>query len=83
MNEPKEKIERDLGPQPLITILQELNLKAHDLVETNPVSLNHKMVARACKGRKLTTHSQYKILAALNKAANRTFNLEDIFNYRA
>lgn len=48
------EIERNLGEQPVARIMQEHNLKAHDLVAASPVEMTHKMVARACKGRRLT-----------------------------
>ena len=49
-----EKIERNLGPQPISGLLAELNLKPHDLVAASTQQLTHKMVSRACKGRRLT-----------------------------
>ena len=76
-----EKIERDLGPQPISGILAELNLKPHDLVAASTQQLTHKMVSRACKGRRLTLNTQTKILNALNLAANKNYSLQDLFNY--
>ncbi len=43
--------------------------------------MTHKMVARACKGRRLTLNTQSKVLAALNRAAGKNYSLRDLFNY--
>ena len=74
-------IERNLGEQPIARIMQEHNLKPHDLVAVSPVEMTHKMVARACKGRRLTLNTQSKVLAALNRAAGKNYSLRDLFNY--
>jgi hypothetical protein len=57
------------------------SLKAHDLVAASAVEMTHKMVARASKGRRLTLNTQAKVLAALNRAAGKTYSLRDLFNY--
>ncbi len=75
------EIERDLGEQPIARIMQENNLKAHDLVAASSVEMTHKMVARACKGRRLTLNTQSKVLAALNRATGKNYSLRDLFNY--
>jgi hypothetical protein len=75
-------IERNLGPQPIADIMAKHNLKPHDLAAALPSQqLTHKMVARACKGRKLTDKSRSKVLNALNLAAGRNYTLSDLFNY--
>jgi hypothetical protein len=77
-----DDIERNLGPQPIGGIMTKLNLKSHDLVAAlPPQQLTHKMVARACKGRKLTDKSKSKVLNALNLAAKKNYTLSDLFNY--
>ena len=76
-----EGIERDLGPQPIAAILAKLNLKPHDLVAASTQQLTHKMVSRACKGRRLTLNTQTKVLNALNLAAGKNYSLRDLFNY--
>ncbi len=73
--------ERELGEQPLAKILQVLNLKAHDLVESSTEQITHKMVSRAVKGRRLTLNVQTKILHALNLASGKNYSLPDLFNY--
>jgi hypothetical protein len=73
--------ERNLGEQPIARLLLELGLKPHDLVASSTEFITHKMVARACKGRRLTRNAQTKVLNALNRASAKNFALEDLFNY--
>ena len=73
--------ERNLGPQPVADIMDRLELKASDLVAASTEHLTHKMVARARKGRRLTRNVQHKLLRALNRASDQTFELRDLFNY--
>jgi hypothetical protein len=75
------ELERNLGEQPIARILQEHSLKPHDLVATSSVEMTHKMVARACKGRRLTLNTQSKVLAALNRATGKNYSLRDLFTY--
>jgi hypothetical protein len=74
-------IERNLGEQPIARLMQEHNLKPHDLVAISPVEMTHKMVSRACKGRRLTLNTQTKVLNALNRATGNNYSLRDLFNY--
>ena len=76
-----ETIERNMGEQPLTGLLAEKGLKPHDLVAASTEKITHKMVARACKGRRLTPNVQSKILRALNLAAGGQYALGDLFNY--
>ena len=76
-----QPIERDLGEQPLAGLLTELGLKSHDLVAASTEQITHKMVARACKGRRLTPNVQTKILHALNLATGRQYSGGELFNY--
>jgi hypothetical protein len=73
--------ERNLGEQPVARLMREHGLKAHDLVAASPEQITHKMVARACKGRRLTLNTQSKVLRALNRATGKNFTLGDLFNY--
>ncbi len=75
------EIERNLGEQPIARLLVENNLKPHDLVAASTEQITHKMVARACKGRRLTSHVQVKLLNAFNRATGQTVALNDLFNY--
>lgn len=76
-----EKIERNLGIQPIAAIMNEHGLKPHDLVIASAEPMNHKMVARACKGRRLTPNVQHKVLNALNTVTGKEYSISDLFNY--
>ena len=73
--------ERNLGEQPIAAILSKRDLKSQDLVGASTEHITHKMVARACKGRRLTPNVQGKLLRALNKATGETFAMTDLFTY--
>jgi hypothetical protein len=73
---------RDHGPQPLAALLARHELSPTDLVEASTEQLTHKMVARATKGRQLTGNTMGKVLRALNTAAQSTYDLPDLFNYK-
>ncbi|MCE9613127.1 MAG: hypothetical protein K8T26_02555 [Lentisphaerae bacterium] len=75
-------LERNLGQQPLADLLTKLELKPHALVAASTELITHKMVARACKGRRLTPNVQGKILRALNAATGHTYTLADLFTYQ-
>jgi hypothetical protein len=60
--------ERDLGPQPLLLLLESWGLSNHDLVVASPEQLTHKQVQRACHGRKLTLKMKQKLARTLNFA---------------
>lgn len=76
-----EEIERNLGEQPIARIMAEAGLKPNDLVSASAVQMTHKMVSRACKGRRLTPNTQAKVLAALNAATGKKYTLADLFAY--
>lgn len=72
----------DLGVQPIDALLTGWDVSNAQVVSASTKQLSHKMVQKARKGRRLTPHAQYKILAALNTLkpdAGRT--LKDLFNY--
>lgn len=75
------EIERDLGEQPMARLMREHQLKAHDLVAASTEQITHKMVARACKGRRLTPNTKSKVLRALNQATGKNYSPGDLFNY--
>ena len=75
------EVERNLGEQPIARIMREHNLKPRDLVAASPVEMTHKMVSRACKGRRLTLNTQSIVLAALNRATGKNYSLRDLFSY--
>lgn len=60
--------ERDFGPQPLFSLLEQWGLSNHDLVEVSPEQLTHKQVQRAGQGRKLTLKMKQKLSRTLNFA---------------
>ena len=76
-----DSIVRNLGGQPIADIMAKHHLKAHDLVAASTEQLTHKMVTRACKGRRLTANSKSKVLKALNLASGKEYCLSDLFNY--
>jgi hypothetical protein len=75
------EIERNFGEQPIARIMGKHDLKAHDLVAISTQQLTHKMVSRACKGRRLTPKVQSKIREALNEAAGKEYSMEELFTY--
>ncbi|HDS84227.1 MAG TPA: hypothetical protein ENN97_03410 [Phycisphaerales bacterium] len=75
------KTERDLGPQPIAGVMDKHGLKAHDLVAASTEQITHKMVSRACKGRRLSRNVQLKLLRALNTATEQAYTLKDLFTY--
>ncbi len=76
-----EQMERDLGPQPLEGVLAEHGLSHHDVVAASTEQITHKMVNRACKGRRLSRRVQLKIRDAVNAAVEGTYKLGDLFTY--
>jgi len=77
----KGEPERNLGEQPLARIMADRGLKARDLVAASKQQITHKMVSRACKGRRLTPNVQRKIRDALNASTGETYSLEQLFTY--
>jgi hypothetical protein len=76
-----DNVERDLGEQPILKVILEHQLKNQDVVAASTEQITHKMVARACKGRRLTPHVQVKIQNAINKATGKSYTLRELFNY--
>ena len=76
-----EGIERNLGEQPIARIMAEAGLKPHDVVKVSAVQMTHKMVSRACKGRRLTPNTQAIVLNALQAATGKTYTLAELFTY--
>lgn len=78
---PGSQVERNLGEQPVAGLMAKHGLKPQDLVASSSEMITHKMVSRACKGRRLTRNVQFKIVNAMNKAAGAAYQLADLFNY--
>lgn len=76
-----EKSELNFGEQPIKAIIDEASITTHDLVEASTEMITHKMVTKACKGRRLGPNVQNKVLNALNKKTNGEYTLKDTFNY--
>lgn len=76
-----DETERNLGEQPIAKIMSEAGLKPHDLVAASAVQMTHKMVSRACKGRRLTPNTKTIVQNALQAATGKTFALSELFNY--
>jgi hypothetical protein len=75
------------GVQPLDALLDSSGFKNHDLVAAAPdLFLTHKEIAKARKGRRLTAHTQRRVLTALNACLKTrelpAVNMEAVFNYR-
>jgi len=77
----RAEIKRDLGEQPIAGIMAENDLSRHDLVAASTQQITHKMIARACKGRRLTPNTKCKILQAVNSATDKTYAMGELFNY--
>ena len=73
--------EHNMGIQPLQSIMDDKGLTPHDLVVASPKQITHKMVTRGRKGRRLTRKVQFKVLNALNAAAESEYTLKQVFNY--
>ena len=72
---------REFGPQPIADLMQQLQLKVHDLVEASTEQLTHKMVARAIKGRRLTSNTKGIVQRAMNQATGNVYKQAQLFNY--
>ncbi|MCB9757544.1 MAG: hypothetical protein H6753_03860 [Candidatus Omnitrophica bacterium] len=73
---------RNFGEQPLAALMTRLGVTAAMLVAGSANQLTFKMIAKGCKGRKLTAKAQYKILAALHALRpQEVLTLKDLFNY--
>ncbi len=69
------------GPQPILELMQTHALRPHDVVAASTEQITHKMISRACKGRRLSRNVQFKIVRALNAATGRDYTLRELFTY--
>lgn len=74
-------IERNLGEQPIAQLMADHGLKPRDLVAVSTEQITHKMVSRACKGRRLTPNVQSKIRNALSKSTGKEYSMKELFTY--
>lgn len=73
---------RDLGVQPLDSVLTRLEISNADLVRISTEQLSFKAVQKARKGRRLSPNLQKKILRAVLAARpEQALTLQDLFNY--
>jgi hypothetical protein len=79
--------ERNLGPQPIDTLMTELGIDNHTLVAASTEPLTHKAAQRARKGRRLTRNTQQRVVTAFNRLLEQrgetSKRTEDLFSYRA
>jgi hypothetical protein len=80
-NDIEQESGHDFGPQPIAEIMEKRKLKPHDLVAASTEQLTHKMVGRACKGRRLSRRVQLKVRNALNTVMEQNYSLKDLFTY--
>ena len=78
---------REMGVQPLDTLLTELGMSNHDVVAGCVGQLAHKTVMSARRGRQITRRMQFKIMDAFNAAMlerypeKTRFTREQLFSY--
>lgn len=80
------EIERNLGTQPIDAVMVEHGLSNHDLTVAASVTLTHKAVQRARKGRRLTVHLQKRVVETLNaalkgKGIEQSYQSAQLFTY--
>lgn len=86
------KDDRDLGSQPLDTMMEAWGLDNHDVVAVSTEQLTHKQVHKARKGRRLTLKMMQKVTRAYNvciwhrltkeqKEVYYEYMHRDLFNY--
>jgi len=74
--------ELELGVQPLDAVMNELELKNHDLVAASKEGLTHKQVKKGRKGRRVTRNVQDKIATALSGVAEKSYSVSELFTYK-
>jgi hypothetical protein len=78
-----DKIEMDLGVQPIDALMEAAEMRNHDLVAAQGKGfLTHKQVAKARRGRRLSLKIQMWVLVAWNAARGEERDLEELFSYR-
>lgn len=73
--------ERNLGEQPLASVMDENGYKSADLVSASSLQLTHKMVGRARRGRRLTSNTKNKVHQAMTALLGRQVAMGELFNY--
>lgn len=75
------EVQHNFGEQPISRIMADNKLKPHDLVAASTEHITHKMVTKACRGRRLTPHIKVKVTTALNTASGGSYSVKDLFSY--
>ena len=60
-----EKVNKDLGEQPLAALMEARDLKPDDIATASTVQMTHKMAARTMKCRRLSANVKCKVRDAL------------------
>jgi hypothetical protein len=76
-----DKEERDLGVQPIDSMMEGWGIGNHDMVEVSTEQLTHKQVQKARNGRRLTLKLMQKVTRAFNVAIWNRLNDEEKENY--
>ncbi len=71
----------EAGPQPIEQLLEKHNSSVTDIIKASDEHLTHKVIRKACRGRRLTKRMQNKIVRALNHYANTEYRRDELFNY--
>ena len=81
---PAERLDedREYGPQPIAELLAARGFSNHQVVAASTEQITHKMMAKACRGRFLSSKVRQKIQRAVNRLTGEEFKLSDLFNYR-
>ena len=74
--------ELEFGTQPLDEIMNERELKNHDIVAASKDGLTHKQVQKGRRGRRLTRNIQEKIATALSAKTGEPFSIRQLFTYQ-
>jgi len=77
----RDSVARELGEQPIASLMRERGLSRHDLVVASRHAVTHKMIKRAETGRRLTPHSKDLVVAAFNAAAETSLGAAELFSY--
>lgn len=77
----KKEIKRNMGEQPFAEIMVKHELTSHDIVAASTKLITHKMVTKACKGRRLSPNVRQKVINALNKASGQEYTRKQLFTY--
>lgn len=78
----KEFTKREMGIQPIDSVLTEIHLPIADIIKLSPEQLTFKNFKSARNGRYLSRKVREKITTAMSAACDRKFVMSDLFNYK-